>query len=92
MVNSNCGIPVTVAASSNSTVASISFPATKTPLAPCPVPERVTPATPGPRASAPAPLTTGPRTFAWCSKVISAALPALSAIVAPFRTMSVPQG
>ena len=57
MVSATCGVPVTVAASWNSTVTAISSPARKTPFAPCPVPDSATPVTVGPRSSAAPPST-----------------------------------
>ena len=86
-VSATCGVPVTVAASSKSTVTRISSPARKTPRSADPVPERDTPVTAGPRVSAALPLTVkSARSRSACvPRPSAAALPAASAIAAPFR-------
>ena len=86
MVRATCGVPVTVAASSNSTVTSISSPAMKTPFAPSAAPASETPVTAGPTSSGQGPNTapSGESVTAWRPRSNSAALPAASAIDPPF--------
>ena len=60
MVSASRGVPTTVAASSNSTVATIVSPAMKVPIAPRASPETVTPETRGPVTSDPLPATVKP--------------------------------
>ena len=83
----NCGVPVTVAASWNSTVTVMTSPAMKAPLEPIPLPESVRPRTVGPTSSA-----AFPSTWKRVSSVMAcvprprvASLLAASAIVPLFR-------
>ena len=82
------GVPVTVTASSNSTVTTITSPRMKVPPSSLPseIPPTVTPVTVGARASVPSPSTTiSPSVIAWTPSPSAASLFPRSRIVPPFR-------
>ena len=87
MERATCGVPVTVAASWNSTVTVMTSPAMKAPFEPIPLPESVRPRTIGPTSSAAFPSTRKRvlSVMACVPRPSIALLLAASAIVPPFR-------
>ena len=90
-VSANCGAPVTVTGSLNSTVTPMASPAMNLRFAsgpPCPIPDSVTPVTVGPAASAALPFTrkfaASPTAWVPRSRFASFGVAAASRIVPPF--------